>query len=130
MEGEDFETGPYPETPVSPLFPLPSFTVNLHIIMRKKTQNAFLTLSNLLRIRDLLLLLLYHELELEAFSRNESVLAEFQEWSEEEQEEDDSQRPISREDSGIQLDRTPQDDRDTSNKKIPVTWTGANWFNK
>lgn len=56
--------------------------------------------------------------------RNESVLAEFQEWSEEESEEDDSQQPISREDSGIQLDRTPQEDQDNSNKTIPVTWTG------
>uniref|UniRef100_H3C6U4 Gamma-tubulin complex component n=1 Tax=Tetraodon nigroviridis TaxID=99883 RepID=H3C6U4_TETNG len=60
MEGEDFETGPYPDTP---------------------------------------------------------------EWSEEEREDDDSQQPISREDSGIQLDRTPQEDQDTSNKTIPVTWT-------
>lgn len=79
---------------------------------------------------DLLLLLRYHELDWEAFSRNESVVAEFQEWSEEEREEDDSQQPISREDSGIQLDRTPQEDQDTSNKTIPVTWTGANWSNK
>ena len=51
--------------------------------------------------------------------------AELQEWSEEESEEDDSQRPISREDSGIQLDRTPQEDQDNSNKTIPVTWTGV-----
>ncbi|XP_003973878.1 gamma-tubulin complex component 5 [Takifugu rubripes] len=60
MEGEDFDTGPYPDTP---------------------------------------------------------------EWSEEESEEDDSQQPISREDSGIQLDRTPQEDQDNSNKTMPVTWT-------
>ncbi|XP_058494552.1 gamma-tubulin complex component 5 [Solea solea] len=45
------------------------------------------------------------------------------EWSEEESEDDDSQQPISREDSGIQLDRTPQEDQDNSNKAVPVTWT-------
>uniref|UniRef100_A0A669DV70 Gamma-tubulin complex component n=1 Tax=Oreochromis niloticus TaxID=8128 RepID=A0A669DV70_ORENI len=45
------------------------------------------------------------------------------EWSEEESEDDDSQQPISREDSGIQLDRTPQEDQDNANKTIPVTWT-------
>ncbi|KAA8589717.1 hypothetical protein FQN60_013082 [Etheostoma spectabile] len=44
------------------------------------------------------------------------------EWSEEESEEDDSQQPISREDSGIQLDRTPQEDQDNNNKTVPVTW--------
>lgn len=58
------------------------------------------------------------------------VFAEFQEWSEEESEEDDNQQPISREDSGIQLDRTPQEDQDNSNKMIPVTWTGVNWSQK
>lgn len=67
---------------------------------------------------------------MEAFSRNESVLAEFQEWSEEESEEDDSQQPISREDSGIQLDRTPQEEQDNSSKMIPVTWTGVNCSDK
>lgn len=54
-------------------------------------------------------------------------LAAFQEWSEEESEDDDSQQPISREDSGIQLDRTPQEDQDNTNKTVPVTWTGANF---
>uniref|UniRef100_H2MMV5 Gamma-tubulin complex component n=1 Tax=Oryzias latipes TaxID=8090 RepID=H2MMV5_ORYLA len=44
------------------------------------------------------------------------------EWSEDESEEDDSQQPISREDSGIQLDRTPQEDQDNG-KAVPVTWT-------
>lgn len=48
------------------------------------------------------------------------------EWSEEESEEEDSQQPISREDSGIQLDRTPQEDKDNTNKTVPVTWTGMN----
>ncbi|KAM3619549.1 uncharacterized protein V6R79_010031 [Siganus canaliculatus] len=43
------------------------------------------------------------------------------EWSEEESEEDDSQEPISREDSGIQLDRTPQEEQD-NNKTVPVSW--------
>uniref|UniRef100_A0A3P8VCE4 Gamma-tubulin complex component n=1 Tax=Cynoglossus semilaevis TaxID=244447 RepID=A0A3P8VCE4_CYNSE len=45
------------------------------------------------------------------------------EWSEEESEEDDSQQPISREDSGIQLDRTPQEEQQDNNKTVPVTWT-------
>ncbi|XP_068599388.1 gamma-tubulin complex component 5 [Brachionichthys hirsutus] len=45
------------------------------------------------------------------------------EWSEEESEEDDSQQPISREDSGIQLDRTPQEDQDNNNKMVPVKWS-------
>uniref|UniRef100_A0A7N8WPE7 Gamma-tubulin complex component n=1 Tax=Mastacembelus armatus TaxID=205130 RepID=A0A7N8WPE7_9TELE len=45
------------------------------------------------------------------------------EWSEEESDDNDSQQPISREDSGIQLDRTPQEDQDTTNKTVPVTWT-------
>ncbi|XP_010792685.1 gamma-tubulin complex component 5 [Notothenia coriiceps] len=45
------------------------------------------------------------------------------EWSEEESEDEDSQQPISREDSGIQLDRTPQEDQDNNNKTVPVTWT-------
>uniref|UniRef100_A0A8C5ERT8 Gamma-tubulin complex component n=1 Tax=Gouania willdenowi TaxID=441366 RepID=A0A8C5ERT8_GOUWI len=44
-------------------------------------------------------------------------------WSEDESEDDDSQRPISREDSGIQLDRTPPEDQDNTNKTVPVTWT-------
>lgn len=48
-----------------------------------------------------------------------------QEWSEEESEEDDSQQPISREDSGIQLDRTPQEEQQDNNKTVPVTWTGT-----
>ncbi|KAM3843103.1 gamma-tubulin complex component 5 [Diretmus argenteus] len=45
------------------------------------------------------------------------------EWSEEESEEEDSQQPISRGDSGIQVDRTPQEDQDNANKTVPVTWT-------
>lgn len=49
-----------------------------------------------------------------------------QEWSEDESNDDDSQQPISREDSGIQLDRTPQEDQDNSNKAVPVAWTGVN----
>lgn len=53
-------------------------------------------------------------------------LSVFQEWSEDESDDDDSQQPISREDSGIQLDRTPQEDQDNSNKTVPVTWTGVN----
>lgn len=53
-------------------------------------------------------------------------LSVFQEWSEDESDDDNSQQPISREDSGIQLDRTPQEDQDNSNKTVPVTWTGVN----
>ncbi|KAM4739586.1 gamma-tubulin complex component 5 [Anableps anableps] len=45
------------------------------------------------------------------------------EWSEDESEDDDGQQPISREDSGIQLDRTPQEDPDTTSKTVPVAWT-------
>ncbi|CAK6956205.1 gamma-tubulin complex component 5 [Scomber scombrus] len=45
------------------------------------------------------------------------------EWSEEESEDEDSQQPISREDSGIQLDRTPQEDQDHTNKTVAVAWT-------
>lgn len=45
-----------------------------------------------------------------------------QEWSEEESDEDDSQQPLSREDSGIQVDRTPQEDQ--ADKNVSVTWTG------
>ncbi|XP_076004762.1 gamma-tubulin complex component 5 [Genypterus blacodes] len=45
------------------------------------------------------------------------------EWSEEESEEEDSQQPISREDSGIQVDRTPLEDQDNANKSVPVPWT-------
>ncbi|KAM9848381.1 gamma-tubulin complex component 5 [Aulostomus maculatus] len=45
------------------------------------------------------------------------------EWSEEESEDEDSQQPISREDSGIQLDRTPQEDKDNTNKTVPIPWT-------
>ncbi|KAM6920891.1 gamma-tubulin complex component 5 [Xenentodon cancila] len=45
------------------------------------------------------------------------------EWSEDESQDDDSQQPISREDSGIQLDRTPQEDQDNTSKTVPVTWT-------
>ena len=47
------------------------------------------------------------------------------EWSEEESEGEDSQQPISREDSGIQVDRTPLEDQDNANKTVPVNWTGA-----
>uniref|UniRef100_A0A3Q3MBY8 Gamma-tubulin complex component n=1 Tax=Mastacembelus armatus TaxID=205130 RepID=A0A3Q3MBY8_9TELE len=42
------------------------------------------------------------------------------EWSEEESDDNDSQQPISREDSGIQLDRTPQEDQDTTNKTVSL----------
>lgn len=45
------------------------------------------------------------------------------EWSEEESEEEDSQQPMSREDSGIQVDRTPQEDQDNTSKKAPAQWT-------
>uniref|UniRef100_A0A665VGG3 Gamma-tubulin complex component n=1 Tax=Echeneis naucrates TaxID=173247 RepID=A0A665VGG3_ECHNA len=44
-------------------------------------------------------------------------------WSEGESEDNDSQQPISREDSGIQLDRTPQEDQTNTNKTVPLTWT-------
>ncbi|XP_037530295.1 gamma-tubulin complex component 5 [Nematolebias whitei] len=44
-------------------------------------------------------------------------------WSDNESEDDDSQQPISREDSGIQLDRTPQEDQDNASKTVPVAWT-------
>ncbi|XP_054646942.1 gamma-tubulin complex component 5 [Dunckerocampus dactyliophorus] len=45
------------------------------------------------------------------------------EWSEEESEDEDGHQPISREDSGIQLDKTPQEDKDNASKTVPVTWT-------
>ncbi|CAL9695967.1 unnamed protein product [Knipowitschia caucasica] len=46
------------------------------------------------------------------------------EWSEEESEDEDGEEPISREDSGIQLDRTPQEDQDNANNKpVAVKWT-------
>uniref|UniRef100_A0AAR2L971 Gamma-tubulin complex component n=1 Tax=Pygocentrus nattereri TaxID=42514 RepID=A0AAR2L971_PYGNA len=45
------------------------------------------------------------------------------EWSEEESEEEESQQPISREDSGIQVDRTPQEYQERNNKTVQVTWT-------
>ncbi|XP_058886341.1 gamma-tubulin complex component 5-like isoform X1 [Acipenser ruthenus] len=44
------------------------------------------------------------------------------EWSEEESEEGDSQQPLSREDSGIQVDRTPLDDQDQSKKTVQSMW--------
>uniref|UniRef100_A0A8B9RBN1 Gamma-tubulin complex component n=1 Tax=Astyanax mexicanus TaxID=7994 RepID=A0A8B9RBN1_ASTMX len=44
------------------------------------------------------------------------------EWSEDESEEEESQQPISREDSGIQVDRTPQEDQEQNNKTVQVTW--------
>lgn len=49
-----------------------------------------------------------------------------QEWSEDEseEEEEESQQPISREDSGIQVDRTPQEDQERNDKMAQVTWTG------
>lgn len=56
--------------------------------------------------------------------RAEAALTDVQEWSEEDSEDDDSQQPISREDSGIQLDRTPQEDQDGGNKALPAPWTG------
>uniref|UniRef100_A0A8B9K4U7 Gamma-tubulin complex component n=1 Tax=Astyanax mexicanus TaxID=7994 RepID=A0A8B9K4U7_ASTMX len=46
------------------------------------------------------------------------------EWSEDESEEEESQQPISREDSGIQVDRTPQEDQEQNNKTVQVTWAG------
>nr|XP_057930124.1 gamma-tubulin complex component 5 isoform X2 [Doryrhamphus excisus] len=45
------------------------------------------------------------------------------EWSEEESEDENGHQPISREDSGIQLDKTPQEDKDNASKTVPVTWT-------
>ncbi|KAK2889310.1 hypothetical protein Q8A67_014685 [Cirrhinus molitorella] len=45
------------------------------------------------------------------------------EWSEDESEEEDSQQPLSREDSGIQVDRTPQEDHEQNDKCVQVTWT-------
>nr|ACO08928.1 Gamma-tubulin complex component 5 [Osmerus mordax] len=45
------------------------------------------------------------------------------EWSEEESEEEASQQPLSRDDSGIQVDRTPQEDQENSTKTVPVSWT-------
>uniref|UniRef100_A0A8C1M3J0 Gamma-tubulin complex component n=1 Tax=Cyprinus carpio TaxID=7962 RepID=A0A8C1M3J0_CYPCA len=45
------------------------------------------------------------------------------EWSEDESEEEDSQQPLSREDSGIQVDRTPQEDHEQNDKTVQVTWT-------
>lgn len=49
----------------------------------------------------------------------------FQEWSEDESEEDESQQqPMSREDSGIQVDGTPQEDQERSEKMAQLTWTG------
>uniref|UniRef100_A0A673N4H1 Gamma-tubulin complex component n=1 Tax=Sinocyclocheilus rhinocerous TaxID=307959 RepID=A0A673N4H1_9TELE len=47
------------------------------------------------------------------------------EWSEDESEEEDSQQPLSREDSGIQVDRTPQEDHEQNDKTVQVTWTGC-----
>ncbi|XP_035250665.1 gamma-tubulin complex component 5 [Anguilla anguilla] len=47
------------------------------------------------------------------------------EWSEEESEEEDSQMSFSREDSGIQVDRTPLEDQDQSKKTVQVGWTVA-----
>lgn len=47
------------------------------------------------------------------------------EWSEDESEEEDSQQPLSREDSGIQVDRTPQEDHEQHDKTVQVTWTGV-----
>ncbi|XP_053722858.1 gamma-tubulin complex component 5 [Synchiropus splendidus] len=49
--------------------------------------------------------------------------ADTPEWSEEESDDEDDQQPISREDSGIQLDRTPQEDKNNNtNKTVPLTW--------
>ncbi|KAJ8399610.1 hypothetical protein AAFF_G00410210 [Aldrovandia affinis] len=44
------------------------------------------------------------------------------EWSEEESEEEDSQLSFSREDSGIQVDRTPLEDQEQSKKTVQVSW--------
>ncbi|XP_026506229.1 gamma-tubulin complex component 5 [Terrapene carolina triunguis] len=44
-------------------------------------------------------------------------------WSEESEEEEDAQQPLSREDSGIQVDRTPQEEQDQNKKTVSqVTW--------
>uniref|UniRef100_A0A8C1LVH5 Gamma-tubulin complex component n=1 Tax=Cyprinus carpio TaxID=7962 RepID=A0A8C1LVH5_CYPCA len=45
----------------------------------------------------------------------------WQEWSEDESEEEDSLQPLSREDSGIQVDRTPQEDHEQNDKTVQVT---------
>uniref|UniRef100_A0A4W4GMR4 Gamma-tubulin complex component n=1 Tax=Electrophorus electricus TaxID=8005 RepID=A0A4W4GMR4_ELEEL len=45
------------------------------------------------------------------------------EWSEDESEEEESQQLLSREDSGIQVDRTPQEDQEQTSKTVQVTWT-------
>ncbi|XP_061680338.1 gamma-tubulin complex component 5 isoform X1 [Syngnathoides biaculeatus] len=45
------------------------------------------------------------------------------EWSEEESEGEDSHQPISREDSGIQLDKTPQEDKNHGDKTVSVSRT-------
>ncbi|XP_032632004.1 gamma-tubulin complex component 5 isoform X4 [Chelonoidis abingdonii] len=44
-------------------------------------------------------------------------------WSEESEGEEDAQQPLSREDSGIQVDRTPQEEQDQNKKTVSqVTW--------
>lgn len=49
-----------------------------------------------------------------------------QNWSEESENEDD-QQPLSREDSGIQVDRTPLEESDQNRKVGPhVSWKGNN----
>ncbi|XP_077462813.1 gamma-tubulin complex component 5 [Stigmatopora argus] len=43
-------------------------------------------------------------------------------WSEDDSEDEDGRQPISREDSGIQLDKTPQEDKDHADKAVSVPW--------
>nr|XP_006135890.1 gamma-tubulin complex component 5 isoform X1 [Pelodiscus sinensis] len=44
-------------------------------------------------------------------------------WSEDSEEEEDAQQPLSREDSGIQVDRTPQEEQDQHKKTVSqVSW--------
>lgn len=46
-----------------------------------------------------------------------------QEWSDVSDDDEDTE-PLSREDSGIQVDRTPQEDQDQNKKSSHVTWKG------
>lgn len=47
----------------------------------------------------------------------------FQEWSD--SAEEDDEETLSREDSGIQVDKTPQDDADKKNAPPVVSWKGT-----
>lgn len=58
------------------------------------------------------------------FSRANCVSFVNQNWSED-SEEEDVQQPLSREDSGIQVDRTPLEEQDASRKlALHVSWKG------